>query len=558
MKLSPETENEECEPDAELARRLGLALLLFAGLTFALGWLCLAAGGTVNPWLAPVSALLAIALSAGRRSPWAVAAATAAVIGGALVAAALFYDVSWDGQAYHQEAVLAFAEGWNPLRHGHLPAARFDNLWINHYPKAAWIIEAALLRTTGRLEAAKGLTALLGVGAACLSYAVLRPGPPRWLAALVALVLGAQPVLLAQAWSFYVDGMMAALMAALLALAVLGRRRPRDPLLLAGEAAALVVMINLKFTGLVYAALAVAALVAAARRPPLRRATGLLAVVAAGTLLLGFDPYVRNTLEEGHPFYPIAGSHPVDLLTPHQASSFLRQPRAVRLLVSVFARSSEGSQAPELKAPWSVRADELEAVSFADTRIGGFGPLFGAALLGALLLLPLLRRRLTPVVLLAGGAILLGTLVNPGLWWARYVPQFWLLPAGVLALAAVAPADRWLRAGRTALLLLLLGDQALVLGAQLGRQRALTRAIDDQLVVLRQASTEEPLGISFNSFDALAARLRRNRIDFQPSARPCPHPLMLVASPTEVCLPSRDVSALDAAGPVSSAGALAP
>jgi hypothetical protein len=510
-------------PATDFPRQVGITVLLFAGLTFVLGWLWLAAGGTIGPALAPVAALAALAL-AGRR--WPVALGFLGVLGGSLLVAALFYDVSWDGQAYHQEAVLALAQGWNPLREGHLPAARFDNLWINHYPKAAWLIEAALLRATGQLEAVKGLTLMLGAAAGLLSYTVLRARAPRWLALAAALVLAGHPVLLAQGWSFYVDGMLAALLTALLVLAVL----PREPLVRAAEVAALVLVINLKFTGLVYAAVIVLAhtlLVA-------RQWRWAVPALLAGTLVLGFDPYVRNTLERGHPFYPIAGPRPVDLLTPHQSPSLLRQPRPVRLALSIFARSSEGSRAPELKAPWSVRADELEAMSYEDTRIGGFGPLFAAALLAALLLLPALRP--SRPVLVVGAAVLASTLINPGLWWARYVPQLWLVPAGLLALAAAAPAPgRWLRAGRVALLALLLANQGLVLGAQIDRHQDLSRAIDEQLVVLRRASVAGPLSVSFKSFDALAARLRAQGVPFQLGGT-CSAPLRLVASPAEVCL----------------------
>ena len=85
----------------------------------------------------------------------------AAVGAAALAGAALFHDVSWDGQVYHQPAVLALAGGWNPLHDGPLSLAeRPDNLWINHYPKAAWVAQAILLRLTGSLEAAKGLQLL--------------------------------------------------------------------------------------------------------------------------------------------------------------------------------------------------------------------------------------------------------------------------------------------------------------------------------------------------------------------------------------------------------------
>src|SRR5512134_3888659 len=51
---------------------------------------------------------------AGRPRLLAALGAMGLVVGGALLAAA-FFDLSWDGQWYHQTAVYEMAEGWNPV-----------------------------------------------------------------------------------------------------------------------------------------------------------------------------------------------------------------------------------------------------------------------------------------------------------------------------------------------------------------------------------------------------------------------------------------------------------
>lgn len=89
-----------------------------------------------------------------------------------------------------------------------------------------------------------------------------------------------------------------------------------------------------------------------------------------------------------------------------------------------------GHQKSHLKLPFTVKEEELKTISV-DTRVGGFGPLFGGSVLLSLILLaaafpadPKRTLAYAGLVLL----ILISALVNPEAWWARYAPQLWLLP----------------------------------------------------------------------------------------------------------------------------------
>lgn len=50
-----------------------------------------------------------------------------------IYAAGCLYDLSWDGQAYHQEAVIQLRNGWNPFHDA--PLKGIHSVWINHYAK---------------------------------------------------------------------------------------------------------------------------------------------------------------------------------------------------------------------------------------------------------------------------------------------------------------------------------------------------------------------------------------------------------------------------------------
>jgi hypothetical protein len=556
MRPSPITEDAAAPAAAARlpaapAVRLSLSLLCFVAALFACGAARLACGGRMTGWLLAPAFAAAVAVATWAACPHGIAQAArvggrAALALGAIVAAALafgaaFYDVSWDGQVYHQPAVLALADGWNPLWQGPLSEdLRPDNLWINHYPKAAWIAQAILVRATGSLEAAKGLQLLPLVAAALLVFAGLRArGVGPGTTTLATVLIAGNPVALSQSFTFYSDGLSASLITSLLALCWHWRRRP-DPWLLVGMAATIAVLINLKFTGLVYAVLLCAGLaLAAGSHLAFRRLAAVFGVsIAVSVLVLGFDPYITNILRNGHPFYPLMGRGAVDIINIQLAPEFHALARPTRLLVSLFADANEHNVAPVLDWLPALGRAELRALGYPDLRIGGFGPFFGLSAVAAAALA--LGRRRLGVVVPARAWALAALLVavafcNPALWWARYVPQLWLLPAGLFALAVASP--RLERPGLRAAILvgvLVAANTALVAGAATVAEVDATRAVREQLDRLHRASG--PLHVRWDGFEAARERLRGSAIAFdEVDALPCAAPERLHASRAAFC-----------------------
>ena len=60
-----------------------------------------------------------------------------------------FYDVSWDGQAYHQKAIYYLANNWNPYQ------VKIGDLWVDHYAKGSWIYAASIYKLMGHIEVSK-------------------------------------------------------------------------------------------------------------------------------------------------------------------------------------------------------------------------------------------------------------------------------------------------------------------------------------------------------------------------------------------------------------------
>ena len=355
--------------------------------------------------------------------------------------AGVFFDTSYDGKAYQQEAILALLGGLNPYTQIYPP-----NHWVDDYPKLSWVLAAALAQWTPSLQNAKALQSLfLAASFFGLLRLFLGQGVRRSYAVAGAALLTFNPVVLCQYFTFYVDGPLYGLVALVLGQSVVlararSRAHPADATLavLAGALAA-----NLKFTGLVYAGvilfLLCAFCLAYARRTYLLRSVFLgLAVLCLG-LGLGASPYLKNLLRGYHVFHPLMGAHKSQsIITAFKPKYMAGKDPITNLLVSNFSRTKivERTETATLKNPFDFpgRVEEFAMLTVPDPRVAGFGPYMGAVIVFTGLLggVVLARRRLlargkAKYVLLLAAGVLGSTLVNPEAWWARYAPQFWML-----------------------------------------------------------------------------------------------------------------------------------
>jgi hypothetical protein len=503
----------------------GLALALIAARAFVHGW---------RTWWLSTGVVAAVALLSGAALAWT-------------------YDFSGDGQWYHMPGVLALAQGWNPFEHpqlggwseefrraiGERPSAA---IYVQHYPKGAWIVAATTYQATGLLEAAKALNVLYAVAVYALAVAVLRRmGLSIAWRHLAAAVAAANPVVLYQVHSYFVDGQVASLITLMVLLSLDHVRRPSARALVQ-LAACTLLLVNLKFTGLVFAlalggGLVVLHVLAGARQAAGRfAAAGLLSSVVA-VVLVGFQPYVTNLWFHGNPFYPILGADEAaraEMAGQFQIwapAAFMEKGRIDKLARSLAARSSGAESMPRLKWPFTVTKQELYIFFNTEPRYGGFGPLFGSALVATLLVFVAAvrtvdRPRLICAVFVAG-LLILTALLNREAWWARLSPQLWMAPV-VLLVALAAGCAVWTRRTAAVLLLVLLANSSLVAALSWGRAVQKNLEFRAQAAELRAMSRKGPLRISApSSFRMLTEfRLHRMSVPFERAAEPtCARPL---------------------------------
>ena len=221
------------------AERFGLLLLTFFASLAACGQALLLLHLRLNrlPLLLAGVVMLLVARKLSRTPLFDLAALTAGLLALGMVCGQI-YDLSWDGQTYHQEAVYQLAHGWNPVWNAPLPMWHRDIEWINCYPKGNWIIGAILYLSGKQIESAKLLSPALMVTAVLLGYAACRAlSLKRGMSGLLALLAALCPVAVCQLGSFYVDGSLGSLLTLLLSLAVLYVKQPRGRYLLAMIAA---------------------------------------------------------------------------------------------------------------------------------------------------------------------------------------------------------------------------------------------------------------------------------------------------------------------------------
>jgi hypothetical protein len=545
---------------------IGASLLSFLALIHIGVLGSFAMGLQVSAWVAPAGLLLAV-LAGDRlarrdgltgRLRVASAAVAASVVAASVLLAAAFFDLSWDGQWYHQTAVYKMAEGWNPV---HDPMHDFiDHLepWVRHYAKGPWYTALAVYETTGRIEWAKFAPWVTAAAMLLCAFATgLDLGLRRWWAFLVAAVATLNPVVVCELATYQVDGLLVGYLLCFILAFLRFARRPSLAAAWVGTASVLL-CVNTKFTGLVYLCFFAAAAglyCVVARRDLLLRYAGWLAVsLVVATVGLGFNPYVTNTVHRGHPFYPLKGSEqypsmadrgvdPIERWeTPH---NMMGRSRLVRHAYALFGRPGAEPYYPgedaQLMWPFAVRWRDFAVFYFLDVRIGGFGPLFsGVFLLGLLPLAASFARPQAPRLLLALGAgtIIASLLVSVHTWWPRYGPQLWWLPIlGILAGLCWPPGHllRWIARVMVALLLV---NAVLIALVHLRWELAMSRSLRTQLAELRELG---PLEVDFEYFyEPDRRRLEKAGVDFVAVDHlRCAEPIEIVSVPAGYPMPVR-------------------
>lgn len=387
------------------------------------------------------------------------------------------YDLSWDGNTYHKLAIGMLKDGWNPV---YQTAEDFieedvadvgikddgrNSIWIEHYPKASWIFSANVYSAINDIEGSKIINVLMMYIGFCLIIDYLYKKTNFFYSFIITFILIINPITIVQSFNFYIDGLMGVCIYIILyALIALSDRNnidnKRENVLILGSE--LLICINLKFTGLIYATIFclmffVLWIYRAYKEANLKKKLKeyityyiIVAIIAIG--VVGFAPYMKNIISKGNPLYPLIGKDKQDIMSYNQPKSFEERNSIEKFLISLFGvsenvKSNVTDKDPTLKIPFTFSEQEINEYNRPDLRISGFGVLFSGIMIISIIciifyLLKLYKLRkfemLTMVLAFIGISLLL-VLITDGSWWARYVPYIYLFP--ILALILMAMDD---------------------------------------------------------------------------------------------------------------------
>jgi hypothetical protein len=351
------------------------------------------------------------------------------------------FDYSGDGQEYHQVAAIQLNNGWNPF-YAYLPEDGWAYLWNNHYPKFTEMFASILLSAFNNIELGKSYNMIffIIVNIYALKYAN-KFQKNKLIVTAIAIIFSANPVVLAQFFTYYVDGVMGMLVVILI-FACMEYEQSQNITDLLIITAVSVFLINTKFTGFISGFVLIAYII---KQLIAKEYKTMLVFICAGAAILmigvgftGYNPYITNTRDFGHPFHPLFGNKAIgyisnianDELTFEGFSSM----PSVQKFLSLFFLDYSIKNIPF--NPLKI----ISLVSIADygTIIGGFGIFFLeiCVLLFLVLFIAIknkdivnYKKLLFPMIILLFIAVIM-----PANWWARYISFFWYLP-GFLAMA---------------------------------------------------------------------------------------------------------------------------
>ncbi|MCB0847401.1 MAG: hypothetical protein KDE26_29325, partial [Bacteroidetes bacterium] len=354
------------------------------------------------------------------------------------------FDTTFDGQDYHQEAILKLLQDWNPVSKPSYFSIH------HHYPVGSWVTSASVVSFTGMIETGKLFQLLLVIGTVYISYFSLSliPTLTQWLRILTSIIITFNPVSLVQTLSHYVDGMLGACYLAVILGGVIlwfGNDHKKTSLLayiLIGLS--IVIGFSLKFTAVpILGMLIIGTGIIFFINQKIAILKGLILTAGSGGMLaiglFAFHPYMTNTLRHGDPFFPFNDpEHQTAIIRTQLPDELLDKNRLEKLVLSTFSQTENTPNEPlKWKIPFTFNPEKLRFFKGPDTRVGGWGPWFGGMLILSLSgWIFLLKDKKNHKLALNTGlciVFILGSVfIIPEAWNARYVPQYFFIPVIVM------------------------------------------------------------------------------------------------------------------------------
>ncbi|WP_158966322.1 hypothetical protein [Paraglaciecola sp. L3A3] len=434
------------------------------------------------------------------------------------------YGTAYDGLTYHREAIIQIKEGWNPV-YNDVAQEVPTSLWVNHYPKWTWIYSAAHYHVFNSVEAGKSYQLILCMALFLLSLSTLLSikNTTLIISLITSLLICLNPIFINQIFTYYVDGIIYVLML-IIVFSCFQINVNNNNYWWTVLFFSTVLLINTKFTGIPYYCVIILGwLTYILARKGIKQSFifGIRSfiVLVLAICLFGYDTYIKNLLDFGHPFYPLYGAQPVDIMTHNTPSILASFNSFERYFISLFHSVSNSlNGGMNLKFPFII--DSLDEVSNSikhDARLSGFGVLFsGIFIISVISLIYIaMQKKLVYskfIFTLIIFFLMFSVFIHPESWWARYTPQMWLFP--IIMIFILSKLNNKFSQGIYFSLIMTMLLNSLVIFSGMALKTTLT-TIDINKELRELKTNDSLLYINFSPFYSIRARLQDENIIFQ-------------------------------------------
>lgn len=413
------------------------------------------------------------------------------------------WDSSYDSLAYHQEGIIRLKDGWNPFYEQN----ESINKWVNHYTKAPWIFAASIYIITGKIESAKVLSMLLPIIILLLGFAFfyLITKKKILVSILGSVLLAINPVNISQMFTYYVDSILGIyiiiLIINLFLILFFEDLFYFKYFTLINIATFLV---NIKFTGLAYAAIILGAFIIYnfiynENKFNLKLLCFFILSFIFSVIIIGFNPYITNTLNKGNPLYPLAGNNKIDIMTANIPKNFRDDGEFEKAYKSLIAIPSidniDGIASKNFEEMFRNNEETKLIYAQADTRLRGFGLYSIIFLPISFLFLIYLVIRIKNIKLKVWSSLTLiglfaGVIYCGDFWWARYVSFIWVIPI-ITYVIMVNSKNKLNKIIGWTMLTLMLINSTIMLPSTLRIKNNLSNEIKQQILIDREIPNDE-------------------------------------------------------------------
>jgi hypothetical protein len=504
-----------------------LAVPVFALFISSLFFVC---GSSINPFVFPLSILLAIGLmyraSKENVKQFLVSAAVyLLIIAVSLLLSSVFYDYSRDGNTYHQDIILQLKNGWNPFYEHHASNARYA-LLVDHYTKGMETISATIYSATGAIELGKAVNFIFLFSALSLLFHFLSghfPFLSLRKKIFLSILFPLCPVVVNQIFTFYIDG--AVYLSLLILISTLFNTVKKATLynyLIIGFIVLFSASIKFNlFFWVLFTLFFFMVYIVILKKYELLKKLIVTASIGAllGVFLVGFNPYLTNTVDHQNPFYPLMGEGKTDIMSYNTPPVLQDKSRGESVFISFFSFPTYYDESPQWAFPTNLlkfSKEDLVPIGITNARLGGFGLFFSWILILSVILyfskgvVKNKQRKKYNVFLFL---LFLSLFILPHAWWSRYFPFFYIFPLIMLLYTECDRNNAYVTICRNIIYLLLIVNIGLSIACSIAVSYVSKKGIDNSLTALSKSSS--PIRINLGGNVGYQIKLDERSIQYE-------------------------------------------